>query len=89
MFGELAGTRYDVPVQVLFDMLAGAPADTGSYRNRLLSVVRHGDIATATVAEEGYQGTVSLLDVFSLCRIDGRWSIVNKVFQHTGGEPPA
>jgi hypothetical protein len=35
MFGELAGTRYDVPIQALFDMSAQAPADTGSYRSRI------------------------------------------------------
>ena len=30
MFGELAGTRYDVPIQVLFDMAAEAPVDTAN-----------------------------------------------------------
>ena len=28
MFGDLAGTRYDVPIQGLFDMAAKDPADT-------------------------------------------------------------
>jgi hypothetical protein len=27
MFGDLAGTRYDVPIQVLFDMAAEGPAE--------------------------------------------------------------
>ena len=88
MFGDLAGTRYDVPIQTLFDLAAEAPADTGSYRSRILSVAQLGDVATATVAEEGYWGTVSFVDFLSLCRIEGRWKIVNKTFAHVGGDPP-
>ena len=89
MFGDLAGTRYDVPIQKLFDMAAQDPADTGNYRSRILSVTQLGDVATATVAEEGYWGTVSFVDFLSLCRIEGSWKIVNKTFAHVGGEPPA
>jgi hypothetical protein len=88
MFGSLAGTRYDVPIQDLFDMAAEGPADTGNYQSRILSIHQVGDTATATVAEEGYWGTVSFVDFFSLCRIDGTWKIVNKTFVHVGGEPP-
>jgi hypothetical protein len=89
MFGDLAGTRYDVPIQTLFDMAAEGPADTGNYQSRILSITHLGDVATATVAEEGYWGTVSFVDFFSLCRIEGTWKIVNKTFAHVGGEPPA
>jgi hypothetical protein len=89
MFGSLAGTRYDVPIQGLFDMAAEGPADTGNYQSRILSIHHVGDAATATVAEEGYRGTVSFVDFFSLCRIDGTWKIVNKTFVHVGGEAPA
>ena len=89
MFGDLAGTRYDVPIQALFDMAAEGPADTGKYQSRILSVTQVGDAATAMVAEDGYWGTVSFVDFFSLCRINGGWKIVNKTFAHTGGEPPA
>ncbi|MGI8694986.1 MAG: nuclear transport factor 2 family protein [Geodermatophilaceae bacterium] len=89
MFGDLAGTRYDVPIQTLFDMVAEGPADTGNYQSRILSITHLGDVATATAAEEGYWGTVSFVDFFSLCRIDGAWKIVNKTFAHVGGEPPA
>lgn len=51
MFGGLAGTRYDAPIQALFDMAAERPADTGNYRSRILSIHHVGDAATATVAE--------------------------------------
>ena len=54
MFGSLAGQRYDVPITELFTLAASAPADTGRYRSRILSVQQTGDAAFATVAEEGY-----------------------------------
>src|SRR5215210_7508316 len=58
MFGSLAGTRYDVPIAELFALAESAPADTGNYRSRVLSVQQTGDAAVAVVAEEGYWGTV-------------------------------
>ena len=88
MFGSLAGTRYDVPIEELFALAESAPADTGNYRSRVLSVHQTGDAAVAVVAEEGYWGSVSFIDYFSLARIDGGWKIVCKLFTHTGGEPP-
>ena len=88
MFGSLAGERYDVPISVLMEMSASAPADTGNYRSQILSVHQTSDAAMAIVAEEGYWGTVSFIDYLALSRIDGRWKIVSKSFAHTGGEPP-
>jgi hypothetical protein len=88
MFGSLAGTRYDGPIAELFALAESAPADTGSYRSRVLSVQQTGDAAVAVVAEEGYWGTVSFIDYLLLARIDGVWKIVSKLVAHTGGEPP-
>jgi Putative lumazine-binding len=88
MFGSLAGTRYDVPIAELFELAKSAPADTGNYRSRVLSVQQTGDAAVAVVAEGGYWGTVSFIDYLLLARIDGVWKIVCKLFAHTGGEPP-
>ena len=88
MFGTLAGERYDVPIEELFELAQSAPADTGSYRSRVLSVQQRGDAAVGVVAEEGYWGTVSFIDYFLLARIEGDWKIVSKLFAHTGGEPP-
>jgi hypothetical protein len=88
MFGSLSGTRYDVPIAELFVLADSAPADTGTYRSRVLSVQQTGDAAVAVVAEEGYWGSVSFIDYFLLARIDGVWKIVCKLFAHTGGEPP-
>ena len=88
MFGSLSGTRYDVPIAELFALADSAPADTGTYRSRVLSVQQTGDAAVGVVAEEGYWGTVSFIDYFLLARIEGSWKIVCKLFAHTGGEPP-
>jgi Putative lumazine-binding len=88
MFGSLAGTRYDVPIAELFSLAESAPADTGTYRSRVLSVQQTGEAAVAVVAEEGYWGSVSFVDYLLLARIDGAWKIVCKLFAHTGGEPP-
>ena len=88
MFGSLAGTRYDGPIEELFKLAESAPADTGHYRSRVLSVQQTGDAAVVVVAEEGYWGSVSFIDYLLLARIDGAWKIVCKLFAHTGGEPP-
>jgi hypothetical protein len=88
MFGAIAGERYDVPIEELFELAESAPADTGNYRSRVLSVQQTGDAAVAVMAEEGYWGSVSFIDYFLLARIDGDWKIVSKLFAHTGGEPP-
>lgn len=88
MFGSLAGERYDVPIAELFALAESAPADTGNYRSRILSVQQTGDAAMAVVAEDGCWGTVSFVDYFQLAQIDGTWKIVSKLFAHTSGEPP-
>ena len=88
MFGSIAGTRYDVPIEELFELAESEPADTGNYRSRILSVHQTGDAAVGVVAEEGYWGSISFIDYFQLARIDGDWKIVCKLFAHTAGEPP-
>jgi len=88
MFGSIAGARYDVPIEELFELAESEPADTGTYRSRILSVHQTGDGAVALVAEEGYWESLSFIDYFQLARIDGDWKIVRKLFIHTGGEPP-
>ena len=87
MFGALGGTRYDIPISTFFEMAQGMPADTGSYRGRIVAVHQTGDAASAIVAEDGYWGSVSFVD-YLLNRIDGSWKILCKTFAHVGGEPP-
>ncbi len=89
MFGSLAGTRYDEPIGELIALVDGHPVDVdGSFKARVVSVEQVGDAAFAVLEEEGFWGTVSFTDFFTLARIDGAWTIVNKTFAHTGGEPP-
>jgi hypothetical protein len=90
MFGSLAGTRYDEPIGELIALVDGKPVDVdGSFHARVVSVEQVGDAAFAVLEEDGFWGTVSFTDFFTLARIDGAWKIVNKTFAHTGGEPPA
>ena len=90
MFGSLAGTRYDEPIGELIALVDGKPVDVdGSFHARVVSVEQVGDAAFAVLEEDGFWGTVSFTDFFTLARIDGTWKIVNKTFVHTGGEPPA
>jgi Putative lumazine-binding len=89
MFGSLAGTRYDEPIDELIALVDGKPVDVdGSFQARVVSVEQVGDAAFAVLEEDGFWGTVSFTDFFTLARIDGVWEIVNKTFAHTGGEPP-
>lgn len=90
VYGALAGTRYDMPVAEWRAIVVDAPADShGTYRGRILSIEQVGDIALGVVAEDGYWGTMSFVAQFSVAHIEGRWQIVNKMFTHTHGEPPA
>ena len=89
MFGSLGGQRIDVPIGEMIAMSDGKPCDVdGSYVARIVAVDQAGDAATATLAEDGFWGTVSFTDFFALARVDGGWKIVNKTFAHTAGEPP-
>jgi len=88
MFGQLAGSRVDIPISEFVAMAERQPADTGTYRGRVLSVTQAGDAAAAVVAEEGCWGSVSFIDFFTLARIDSNWKIVSKTFAHTGGQMP-
>ena len=90
MWGSLGGQRFDVPIAAMIEMLDGKPVDVdGSYVATITAAEQTGDTAHVVLAEEGFWGTVSFVDFFSLAEIDGEWKIVNKTFVHTGGEPPA
>jgi Putative lumazine-binding len=90
MWGSMMGQRYDEPISEMIAMVDGKPVDVdGSYHANITAVEQTDDAASAVLVEEGFWGTVSFVDFFSLARIDGTWKIVNKTFVHTGGEPPA
>lgn len=89
MFGALGGQRVDVPVSEMIAMVSGQPADVdGTFKATIVAIEEHGDVATATVEEENFWGSVCFTDLFSLACIDGSWKIVAKTFTHTGGAIP-
>jgi hypothetical protein len=89
MFGSLGGTRYDVPIAEMIAMETTSPLNSdGRYTAQITSIVQAGDVATATVEEDGCWGTVSFTSFLSLAKIDGRWLIVGKVFAHVSGAMP-
>lgn len=90
MYGAVGGERFDEPITEYTKLMAETPGDAGgTMRARITSIVQAGDAAGAIVVEEGFWGTMSFVDFFTLSRSEGRWRIVNKTFAHTGGEMPA
>jgi hypothetical protein len=91
MYGAIDGQRFDEPIGEMIKLVSSQPADAdGSFRGSIRTVVEEGDAAIVIVDEEGFWGSLSFVDYFSLARIDGSWKIVNKTFAHTGGSlPPA
>ena len=90
MFGTLGGQRLDMPISEMIKLIVDKPADVdGAFEATVRSVEEEGDVAVVTLEEQGFWGTLSFVDFFSVARIDGSWKIVNKIFAHTGGEPPA
>ena len=90
MYGAVGAQRYDVPITEFGKVVGESPADAGgTFRARITAIVQTDDVACATVVEEGFWGTLSFVDILTLCCIEDRWRIVSKTFTHTGGEPPA
>jgi len=90
MFGTLGGQRLDMPISEMIKLIVEKPADVdGAFEATVRSVEEEGDVAVVTLEEQGFWGTLSFVDFFSVARIDWSWKIVNKIFAHTGGEPPA
>ena len=88
MFGSIAGTRYDIPIEELFELAESEPADTGTYRSRILSVHQTGDGAVALVAEEGYWESLSFIDYFQLARTTGTGRSSASCSSTPAGSPP-
>jgi len=89
VFGALGGQRVDIPIAEMIAMVSAQPVNVdGTFKATVGAIEEHGDMASATVNEENFWGSVSFTDLFSLACIDGNWQIVGKVFTHTGGTPP-
>lgn len=46
-----------------------------------------GDAGVAVLSETDFLGC-DFVDCFAVARIDGRWQITHKTYDHTGGTPP-
>lgn len=89
-YGSLNGARYDIPIDEMIAMEERSPRDSdGRYTAHIMSIEQAGDVATATVEEDGCWGTVSFTSFLSLVKIDGRWQIVARVFAHVSGALPS
>ena len=89
-YGSLNGTRYDISVAEMIAMEQGMPRNSdGRYTAQIMSIEQAGDVATATIEEDGCWGTASFTSFLSLVKFDGRWLIVGKVFAHVSGALPS
>jgi len=89
-YGSLNGTRYDISVAEMIAMEEHSPRNSdGRYTAHIMSIDQVGDVATATVEEDGCWGTVSFTSFLSLVKFDNRWQIVARVFSHVSGVLPS
>jgi hypothetical protein len=89
-YGSMNGTRYDLSVAEMIAMEERRPRNSdGRYTAQIMSIEQAGDVATATIEEDGCWGTASFTSFLSLVKFDGRWLIVGKVFAHVSGALPS
>jgi hypothetical protein len=84
MVGHMAGQLMDGGPKPFFDMLSAQPSLKSSgadYRAEIVSIEVDGDVASATLIEDGFFG-MSFTDRFHLVRTSGGWVIVSKLFRH-------
>lgn len=88
-YGSLNGACYDISVPEMISMEERSPRNSdGRYSAHIMSIEQAGDVATATIEEDGCWGTASFTSFFSLISVDGRWQIVARVFSHVSGVLP-
>jgi Putative lumazine-binding len=89
-YGSLNGTRYDISLTEMIAMEERSPRNSdGRYSAHIMSIDQAGDVATATLEEDGCWGTAPFTSFLSLVKLDGRWQIVTKVFAHVSGALPS
>jgi hypothetical protein len=89
-YGSVNGTRYDISVPEMIALEERAPRNSdGRYSAHIMSIGQAGDVATATVEEDGCWGTASFTSFMSLVKFDDRWQIVARVFAHVSGAVPS
>ena len=89
-YGSLNGTRYDITVAEMIEMEERNPRNSdGRYSAHIMSIEQAGEVAHATVEEDGCWGTASFTSFLSLVKFDDRWQIVVRVFAHVSGLLPS
>jgi len=84
MVGYMRGKLLDRSPKPFFDLVRNQPSlqsQGADYRAEIVSIEVDGDVATATLHEDGFFG-MSFTDRFHLVRTDDRWLIVSKLFRH-------
>ena len=82
-FGSLDGLDWDIDKDGFTAMMVEQPGNPSSAR--IVDIRIAGTAAIATVEEEGFWGTLSFTDFFTLAILEGRWQITCKTFAQTGG----
>ena len=82
----MGGTDYDMDKAGFVALMVGSPGDAGQLKAKITDIQIDGTAAIATVKEEGFWGTLSFTDYFTLSVLEGRLQITGKTFAHTGGE---
>ncbi|MEI7966206.1 MAG: nuclear transport factor 2 family protein [Actinomycetota bacterium] len=82
-FGSLDGLDWDIDKDGFTAMMVEQPGNPSSAR--IVDIQIAGTAAIATVEEEGFWGTLSFTDFFTLAILEGRWQITCKTFAQTGG----
>lgn len=85
-FGTMGGVDYDMDKTGFVGLMVESPGDAGQLKAEITDIKIDGTAAVATIKEEGFWGTLSFTDNFTLSVLEGRWQITNKTFAHTGGE---
>jgi hypothetical protein len=78
IFGYVKGEPFFGPIRILFewDRQNGPAADLES---RITSMDVVGTVATVRLELDNWTG-IRFTDFFTLCKVEGRWLIMNKVF---------
>ena len=82
-FGSMDGVEYDIDKEGFTELMVVTPGNPSS--SKIVDIQIAGTAAIATVEEEGFWGTLSFTDFFTLAILEGRWQITCKTFAHTGG----
>ncbi len=65
-FGTMGGTDYDVDKAGFVALMVESPADGGQLKAEITDIQIDGTVAVVTVKEEGFWGTLSFTDYFTL-----------------------